>query len=390
MGATWKRLAFYDEIPAGGVKAIHQASHGFVVGNILYLAAGVYTKAKADAAATSEVVGIVSAVAAGTDDFTILNVGYVSGLSGLTAGTIYFLSCTTAGALTATEPTTEGHVSKPVLIADSTTSGYFFNMRGAVVGGGSTAYVNTFVNGGLAAGILTVTHNFGHQYPNAPVVIDNNGKVVIPDEITYTSTTALAIDLSSYGAIAGTWRVVVLDSGASQNVVNWATTTEVKAQAESAKAVSPLTLAALVPALGTANHKHFVNAAGTASEYASGVSMVQYTHDISVTGSQALTGAGFKPSMVRVMASDGTETNGSIAEAWIGGKFMMFEQDSGVGVGKWYCALSSGGYIIAININGSNYAAFSITSWDADGVTGTWAKTGSPTGTCTFMVTYIR
>lgn len=115
---------------SGVSKDIHQDTHGFVVGDVLYLNGTTYTKAIADAVATAEVVGIVSAVAAGTDDFTLSGGGYVSGLSSLTAGTVYFLSPSSAGTMTATEPTTTGHISKPLFIADTTTSGYFFNFRG--------------------------------------------------------------------------------------------------------------------------------------------------------------------------------------------------------------------------------------------------------------------
>jgi hypothetical protein len=79
----------------------------------------------------------------------------------------------------------------------------------------ATAYTTTFANANLTAGVLTVTHNFNNQYVGEVVITDNNSKVVIPDEVTYTNTTTLAVDLSSYGAIAGTWRVVVFNTGTS-------------------------------------------------------------------------------------------------------------------------------------------------------------------------------
>jgi hypothetical protein len=113
--------------------AITQTSHGFAVGDIVRLsAASTYTKARADSSANAEVAGIVSAVA-GANDFTLTTGGKITGLSGLTAAEMYFLSPTTAGALTLTAPSTVGQVSKPILYTDTTTSGYFFNMRGAVV-----------------------------------------------------------------------------------------------------------------------------------------------------------------------------------------------------------------------------------------------------------------
>lgn len=100
-------------------------------------ASGTYAKAKADADATSEVVGIVSAVA-DANNFTLNPGPRVTGLSGLTDGTVYFLSDATAGLLTATAPTTLGHVEKPVLVADSATTGFFVNYRGDLLAAAGT------------------------------------------------------------------------------------------------------------------------------------------------------------------------------------------------------------------------------------------------------------
>ncbi len=111
---------------------ITQASHGFSVGDVVYLNGATYTKAKADNTATAEAVGIVFTVT-NANVFVLLTSGKVTGLSGLTAGLVYFLSDATAGLLTATQPVTVGNVSKPLLVADSTTSGYFINYRGKVI-----------------------------------------------------------------------------------------------------------------------------------------------------------------------------------------------------------------------------------------------------------------
>lgn len=112
---------------------VAQVSHGFSVGNVLYLNGSTYTLAIATSAAAAEVVGIVASVL-DSDNFTMSLPGSkVIGLSSLTAGTVYFLSDSSAGSLTATEPTTLGNISKPVLIADSTTSGIFINQRGAEI-----------------------------------------------------------------------------------------------------------------------------------------------------------------------------------------------------------------------------------------------------------------
>jgi hypothetical protein len=123
-------------------KAISQNSHGFVIGDVVRFDGTSYVKASATTEAAGEVYGIVSAVG-GVNAFSLTTYGYVSGLTGLVAGTTYYLS-ETAGALTATEPTTFGTVSKPILLADSTTSGYVVNMRGYVNGGAGGGGGGTF------------------------------------------------------------------------------------------------------------------------------------------------------------------------------------------------------------------------------------------------------
>lgn len=127
-------LPVWSDAAGGGNSSLDvtQASHGFAVNDIIRLSgATTYTKAQADSAANAEVVGIVTAVA-GVNDFTVQQSGYVTGLSGLTANTVYFLSEGTAGLLTATEPTSVGDVSKPVLLSDSTTSGWILPYRGNI------------------------------------------------------------------------------------------------------------------------------------------------------------------------------------------------------------------------------------------------------------------
>jgi hypothetical protein len=80
----------------------------------------------------------------------------------------------------------------------------------AIASGG--IYSRTFTSASLVAGVLTVTHNLNYKLCEV-AVYDNSDKLVIPDEVTLTSTTALTVDLSSYGAIAGTWSVVVNAAG---------------------------------------------------------------------------------------------------------------------------------------------------------------------------------
>jgi hypothetical protein len=109
---------------------ITQTAHGLALGDIAKFDTA-FTKAKADAAANADVIGIVSAVA-DSDNFTLVSDGFVTDLSGLTEG-LYFLDPTTAGAMTQTAPTSPGQVSKPVFFSVSTTSGYILNQRGIVI-----------------------------------------------------------------------------------------------------------------------------------------------------------------------------------------------------------------------------------------------------------------
>jgi hypothetical protein len=77
--------------------------------------------------------------------------------------------------------------------------------------GGGSASRQSFDNDDLAAGILTVTDNAGLSAPYSRIVqvYDNNNKLIQPDEITGAAN-SFTIDLSSFGAITGTWEVIYL------------------------------------------------------------------------------------------------------------------------------------------------------------------------------------
>lgn len=84
---------------------------------------------------------------------------------------------------------------------------------GRVTAGTSPVQTKTFrqafTSTSLTAGILTVTHNIGNQYCQVQI-FDNANKRIEADDYTATNTTVMTVDLSSYGAIAGTWNVVVV------------------------------------------------------------------------------------------------------------------------------------------------------------------------------------
>lgn len=64
----------------------------------------------------------------------------------------------------------------------------------------------TFDDGDLSTGVLTITHSLGLSAPYTIniEVFDNNGDKIIPDDIT-GATNSVAIDLTSYGTLSGTW-----------------------------------------------------------------------------------------------------------------------------------------------------------------------------------------
>jgi hypothetical protein len=70
-------------------------------------------------------------------------------------------------------------------------------------------FEQTFTNASLASGVLTITHNLGRQICEVTIADNANKAIGAPDDITYTSTTSLSIDLTSFGTLTGTWTVNV-------------------------------------------------------------------------------------------------------------------------------------------------------------------------------------
>jgi len=172
-GLSWKTIA------AGGSPSIsvNQNSHGFSVGQVVLYNGSFYALAKADNATNAEVVGMVSAVA-NANTFTLLLVGPVT-LSGLTIGP-YWLSTTTAGALSTTDPNVSGsigQVSKPLGFAVSATQFLYVPMRGDVLtsavsnqGWITTTTTTSMVSNGryISNGASQITH----LLPSTPSVGD--------------------------------------------------------------------------------------------------------------------------------------------------------------------------------------------------------------------------
>jgi hypothetical protein len=290
---------------SGASNEVTQNSHGFVIGDVLKFAGGVYAKAKADTEDNAEVIGIVKEVN-GDDAFTILNVGYITDLSGLVANTVYYLSDSVAGGITDTEPTTNGYISKPLLLATSTTTGYFFNMRGTVISGDLDLLCSSI------------------------------------------STDALTLNLAS-SADGDMW---YRNNGVFTRL-----------------------------AKGTSNYPMYMNAAGTAPEWAKGVFCGSFTRDLSAdSGDVAYTGVGFKPSALIVMGYLGGGKTLALGMAENAHSYGIY--DNHYNVADAYDG--AGAYIITIFQDTGKVQQGALKTFDSDGFTITWVKTSTPGGIAGF------
>ena len=92
------------------------------IGDVVYIsAASTVKKAKADAAGTKDAIAIAAAAITNATSGPYQTDGIVSGLTGLTAGAVYYLSAGTAGVMTTTAPSTVGQYVVRLGIALSAT-----------------------------------------------------------------------------------------------------------------------------------------------------------------------------------------------------------------------------------------------------------------------------
>ncbi len=137
-----------DAIVSGGEGEIYTNDEAgpIVIGAPVYLdAADGVKKAKANALATSKVIGLVKDVSiATTVQGTILTDGVLTATTtqwdaicgttgGLTFNTLYYLDPATGGTLTATPPATIGQYVRPVVIGISATEGRFLDAQDIVL-----------------------------------------------------------------------------------------------------------------------------------------------------------------------------------------------------------------------------------------------------------------
>jgi hypothetical protein len=209
---------------AGGVlnyqpntlKETFTTSNTFIAGNIVKYSAGSFVLAKADTIANAEAVGIIES--ATSTQFTIVYSGIIS-LTSLIADAVYYLSDTAAGTLTTTEPTIPGVVSKPLLIAKSSTIGLVVNFRGVTVQNGSGGG-----GGGTAISPLTTKGDlWGFNTGDTRVQVGTAGTVLSSDP-----TTGTGLSYKTIPALLGYTPEQALGSPSTNGYVLSSTTTGVR------------------------------------------------------------------------------------------------------------------------------------------------------------------
>ena len=135
--------------------------------------------------------------------------------------------------------------------------------------------------------------------------------------------------------------------------------------------------------LGAANLKFFMNAAGTAPEWAAGFKLKQFTYDTATaSGTQAITGIGFKPSLVFFLVV----VNGTL-EVSIGFDDLINFLSINYWVTGWQ---SHPAYSIVLYQTTEIYVLGLLSSFDADGFTINWTKTGAKTQTANIFAACFR
>jgi hypothetical protein len=148
-----------------------------------------FVPAQADTISNAKVVGFINNVSGGTGDVYLF--GEIDFLSGLTAGSTYYLSGTTPGAVTSTRP------GVPIKVGIATSTTTLLVDIDPEVGNGGGRYTQAFTGTSI-----TVTHNLGDSLPIVQVY-DSLGEQITPDtiDITDANNVQLTFSISTSGNV---------------------------------------------------------------------------------------------------------------------------------------------------------------------------------------------
>jgi hypothetical protein len=116
-GTAWDDLSTVDA--AQQIRNTYTAGEDITAAEVVYISAA-DTVSLADAATNYEAIGVASTTATSTNPVEVVSEGVLSGFTGLTAGTRYFLAAT-PGAVTTTAPTGAGNRVFQIGFAKNTT-----------------------------------------------------------------------------------------------------------------------------------------------------------------------------------------------------------------------------------------------------------------------------
>lgn len=112
-----------------------------------------------------------------------------------------------------------------------------------------------------------------------------------------------------------------------------------------------------------------------------------FTRDVSVpTGTQSITSVGFKPKALIIIGAIPSTVSASWGMADVNSSFVVFSNNGGT-AGQFTAASS---LLATIYTTAGNFYQGALSSFDADGFTISWTKTGTPTGTATFGYVAFR
>ncbi len=154
---------------------------GADIGKAIYISGtNAYSLAKADDELKARAVGLLVAYT-DANNFSYQTAGFSDVFTGLTGGTTYYLSPTTAGALTATKPTQANQWVKPMLVAINAGDGLILEQLPMPIADGvSKIYVNQAASSFVAGDIVYISaaNTYAKAQANALVTSRAVGIVV--------------------------------------------------------------------------------------------------------------------------------------------------------------------------------------------------------------------
>lgn len=177
----------------GGATVFYNApQNGCSNADVVRFDGGNFVKAQADTVINSRAVGVINNVSGPKGDIYLF--GNLDFMSGLIPGTFYYLSATTAGAMTSVRPA----LAVKLGIAESATN-FLLDIDRI-----TTPVGNKYVQSFSSATTVTVNHNLNDSDPIVQVY-DGTGAYITPDTLTIISANQVIVTFS----IATNGKVVV-------------------------------------------------------------------------------------------------------------------------------------------------------------------------------------